>query len=332
MVVTQHIILDTLRLNTTDIVQGKQGDTNSRALNATITQNGRSLEIPEDAVAIFSVERSDGQSQSFACEIKGDHSVQISLPEWVLEIPGRCSCSISISSGTETVSTLSFILNVQPAEWSRNWIIVHVSSMNELAPGTYYIEVGERGYTFVTTAFVPLNGAVAFNRNFTEAATFGNILLSNHECIETGIVITSGKNGTRLDRNGKTVMGSVIEEMERVWGIVHEALVEQTLLADRVEQEEHDMLAAEVLRAGRERALCLSRFVLHPESRWPIHTAPHIRQCDFRTPNNFDLTKLNGSCYHMLPLPLRSSQEGNGTYGPPLRPYRWPRERSCRCG
>ena len=254
MVVTQHIILDTLRLNTTDIVQGKQGDTNSRALNATITQNGRSLEIPEDAVAIFSVERSDGQSQSFACEIKGDHSVQISLPEWVLEIPGRCSCSISISSGTETVSTLSFILNVQPAEWSRNWIIVHVSSMNELAPGTYYIEVGERGYTFVTTAFVPLNGAVAFNRNFTEAATFGNILLSNHECIETGIVITSGKNGTRLDRNGKTVIGSVIEEMERVWGIVHEALVEQTLLADRVEQEEHDMLAAEVLRASAEEA------------------------------------------------------------------------------
>lgn len=252
MFVTQKIYVDTLRLNTTDIVQGKQGDSSSRYLNAILTENGKRIVIVGDANVYLAVIRPDEQAATFVGEVLQDGSVMIEIPDWVLEVPGRCSCSISVASEGRTLTSLSFILNVQPAEWSNSWIVVHIPTIEGIDPGTYYIELPGRAYSFTTTEPIPINGAIAFNKTFTEAATFSNILMSNESKIEGGILLSSTRDGKRIERNSQTIFGSIIDELERVFGEADEAIAREEELLDELETGETARRTAEQSRLNSE--------------------------------------------------------------------------------
>ncbi len=117
--ITREIMVDVAKKNLFQAIVAKQNDSNSRFLKITMANEGVPLTIPTTATAIINAERADGQSDAFICVINDDGTITAPLTTWMLELDDMVSCSISvIGSDNDKLSTLSFMVEVQAAEYS----------------------------------------------------------------------------------------------------------------------------------------------------------------------------------------------------------------------
>lgn len=109
----QHINLDfVLKWNT--ILLAKQNDINSRYIIATITDNGESITLPNNAVATLNIQRSDNLKKCYRAAIE-DNKVKAFLSSWAVELEGQLLCDISIIENEEKLTTTSFVVMVEKA-------------------------------------------------------------------------------------------------------------------------------------------------------------------------------------------------------------------------
>lgn len=109
----QHINLDFV-LKGNPILFAKQNDINSRYIIATITDNGESITLPNNAVATLNIQRSDGIKKCYKAAIE-DNKVKAFLSSWAVELEGQLLCDISIIENEEKLTTTSFVVMVEKA-------------------------------------------------------------------------------------------------------------------------------------------------------------------------------------------------------------------------
>lgn len=110
----KKISLETCKPNLFKIIAAKQGDSNSRFLQATIVNDGKKIEVPITSTATVGAKRPDGESSSFACEVNEDGTVTVPLTYWMLEIDGVVECDVSIIGANNTrLTTSKFFVEVE---------------------------------------------------------------------------------------------------------------------------------------------------------------------------------------------------------------------------
>lgn len=117
--ITKELTVDVSRLNTFQAIVAKQGDSLSRFLKITLTDNGTAIEIDEAAIATLNVERPDGESDGFLGVVNEDGSVTLPLAAWAIALDGAVKCSLSVVEADETrLTTTSFTINVEAVEFT----------------------------------------------------------------------------------------------------------------------------------------------------------------------------------------------------------------------
>ena len=96
MIITQEITLDTVKENAFKTAFVKQYDENSRFLKVKLTQQDAPIKVDPDAAVVFNVRRGDGARNCFSGKVNGDGTVQIPLPNWLLQVEGRAVCNVSV--------------------------------------------------------------------------------------------------------------------------------------------------------------------------------------------------------------------------------------------
>lgn len=114
MIITQEINLDTGQLNEFVLINAKQADDNSRYLKVTVTNNGAKVNVPLGSTVSIRVLKPDGTSCFNPGTVNDDGTVTVELTAQALAVAGNARADISISNNTELLSTLTFIIRVQP--------------------------------------------------------------------------------------------------------------------------------------------------------------------------------------------------------------------------
>lgn len=116
--IIKSIEVDVAKLNTFPAVVAKQGDTLSRFLKVQLLNESEPLAVDSGATVIINVERVDGQSKAFSGSVNTDGSVTVPLTAWTLEIDGKARCSVSIVIGEKRLTSTTFYVNVEHAEYT----------------------------------------------------------------------------------------------------------------------------------------------------------------------------------------------------------------------
>lgn len=116
--IIKSIKVDVAKLNTFPAVVAKQGDTLSRFLKVQLLNESEPLSVDSGATVIINVERVDGQSKAFSGSVNTDGSVTVPLTAWTLEIDGKARCSVSIVIGEKRLTSTTFYVNVEHAEYT----------------------------------------------------------------------------------------------------------------------------------------------------------------------------------------------------------------------
>ena len=120
MRIIKKIKADVARYNTFDPIPAKQSDAESRFLEVTLTNDGEALTVPADSTVTINARRSDGESKSFEGSVTDDGAVLVPLTSWMLELDDIVQCDISVISGTEKLTVMSFSVRVQRASCDGN--------------------------------------------------------------------------------------------------------------------------------------------------------------------------------------------------------------------
>ena len=102
----------TLELNSNTAyttVGAKQGDSDSRIIMVHLTQNGETYTIPDGVSAYFRFRKPDGKVVVNAVTIE-DNAIYVGLTAQTLAVAGRGYGDITLQSGTQVLSTVSFIV------------------------------------------------------------------------------------------------------------------------------------------------------------------------------------------------------------------------------
>lgn len=118
MRIIKKIKADVARYNTFDPIPAKQSDAESRFLEVTLTNDGEALTVPADSTVTINARRSDGEGKSFEGSVTDDGAVLVPLTSWMLELDDIVQCDISVISGTEKLTVMSFSVRVQRASCS----------------------------------------------------------------------------------------------------------------------------------------------------------------------------------------------------------------------
>ena len=115
----------TLELNSNTAyttIGAKQGDSGSRIVKVHLTQNGEDYIIPEGVSAYFRFRKPDGKAIVNVATIE-DNTVYMVLTAQTLAAAGRGYGDITLQSGTQILSTVSFILIIMAAPQVADQII-----------------------------------------------------------------------------------------------------------------------------------------------------------------------------------------------------------------
>lgn len=115
--ITKSIEVDVAKLNTFPAIVAKQGDTFSRFLKIQMMNENEPIAVDSGATVIINVERVDEQARAFSGVVNGDGTVTVPLSAWSLEIEGKAKCSVSIIVGEKRLTSTTFYVNVQHAEY-----------------------------------------------------------------------------------------------------------------------------------------------------------------------------------------------------------------------
>lgn len=124
--IIRELEIDVARENVFAAILAKQYDKATRYILATITNLGVAMEIDSNSTITINFERphSDDEDPSnyqaaFSGSVIGG-KVKVPLPYWALERDGDVRADISMIIGNDRLSTLTFIIRVQPAAYDGN--------------------------------------------------------------------------------------------------------------------------------------------------------------------------------------------------------------------
>lgn len=115
--IIKSIEVDVAKQNTFKAIVAKQGDKSSRFLKVQLLNEGTKIAVESDALVTINAERSDMQARAFQGEVNTDGTVNVPLTSWILEIDGQVKCSVSVVQGEDRLTTTSFAVLVEHAEF-----------------------------------------------------------------------------------------------------------------------------------------------------------------------------------------------------------------------
>ena len=112
--IIKSLSLDVSRQNRIRAILAKQFDNGSRFLNIQLNNEGEPIVVAKTSVVLINATRADGASESFWGDVNDDGSVTVPITYWMLELPGRVRCDISvISEQGSKLSSLGFAIEVE---------------------------------------------------------------------------------------------------------------------------------------------------------------------------------------------------------------------------
>lgn len=116
--IIKSIEVDVAKKNTFPAIVAKQGDNLSRYLKVRLLNEISPISIDSGATITINAERPDGKAKAFAGEVNADGTVTVPLAAWILEIEGQAKCSISVIIEEQRLTSTTFYVNIERAEFS----------------------------------------------------------------------------------------------------------------------------------------------------------------------------------------------------------------------
>jgi len=121
--IIKSIEVDVAKQNTFKAIVAKQGDSSSRFLNVTLLNEGVPIQVEATAAVAINFERIDGESAAYAGTVNSDSTITVPLTSWMLQLEGQSRCSISVVSNGARLTSTSFYVTVEHAEYCDDDII-----------------------------------------------------------------------------------------------------------------------------------------------------------------------------------------------------------------
>ena len=115
-IVIKPITLEVSKPNVFQAIAAKQGDSDSRFIKATISNEGVMIPVLPTSTVTINAKRIDGQSNSFFGEANEDGTAIVPIHSWMLELVGYVNCDVSIIDiEGRKLTTTTFTLLVEEA-------------------------------------------------------------------------------------------------------------------------------------------------------------------------------------------------------------------------
>lgn len=111
------LCLDTVQPNRVRLVYGVQNDYNSRYICARFTVNGKPIDIEGTAAVRINAKRPDGKKDAFPGTVNTDGTVKVPVAQWMLEVPGEVSASVTAITSNSALTTQDFYIMAKPSNW-----------------------------------------------------------------------------------------------------------------------------------------------------------------------------------------------------------------------
>lgn len=109
--------LDTAQPNRVRLVYGVQNDYNSRYICARFTVNGKPIDIEKTAAVRINAKRPDGNKDAFPGTVNTDGTAKVPVAQWMLEVPGEVSASITAVTTGGALTTQEFYIMAKASIW-----------------------------------------------------------------------------------------------------------------------------------------------------------------------------------------------------------------------
>lgn len=109
--------LDTVQPNRVRLVYGVQNDYNSRYICARFTANGKPIDIEKTAAVRINAKRPDGKKDAFPGTVNADGTAKVPVAQWMLEVPGEVSASITAVTTGGALTTQEFYIMAKASLW-----------------------------------------------------------------------------------------------------------------------------------------------------------------------------------------------------------------------
>lgn len=109
--------LDTVQPNRVRLVYGVQNDYNSRYICARFTVNGNPIDIEKTAAVRINAKRPDGNKDAFPGTVNTDGTAKVPVAQWMLEVPGEVSASITAVTTGGALTTQEFYIMAKASIW-----------------------------------------------------------------------------------------------------------------------------------------------------------------------------------------------------------------------
>ena len=113
--VVKEIEVDVFNKSSGVTIIAKQGDTNSRFLKITVTNNSTPMLINRDALVTINARRVDGDIRVFEGLVDESGIITVELNSWILELSGIVKCDISIIEDEFRLTSFDFFIDVCPS-------------------------------------------------------------------------------------------------------------------------------------------------------------------------------------------------------------------------
>lgn len=211
----QKITLDLNAKSAPPIIYAKQGDADTRILEVHIMEDGNEYQPDSGVLAMYRVLKPDGTyiGGDAGGEIAGlsNNIVYIRLSEQALAAAGRALVDILLYNGNQYLSTMSFILNIQPAP-------------TQVMRGT----VSENEYSIFSSLMTSLSSVLPA---VTSAADRAEAAASNAEAAASAINV----NGVNITTGSILTPGasssSIVEKTDKNTFELHAPVVKPSVTA-----------------------------------------------------------------------------------------------------
>lgn len=203
----QEITLDLNTRSAPPVIYGaKQGDANTRILKINLLQNGSVYQFTGNELVVLRARKPDNTDIGNAGQINLEgNSVYVTLTEQMLIVPGRVLTDLLLYSNTnEFISTVSFIIDVQPAPVQ---VMSGTVSASEYAIFSQLLADVSGVPSLVNAAQAAMLSAIAASNSANAAASSAwdavNDINDNGIIITTGTVLDPGTSSGIIEKTNK---------------------------------------------------------------------------------------------------------------------------------
>lgn len=109
--------LDTVQPNRVRLVYGVQNDYNSRYICARFTASGTPIALEKAAAVRINAKRPDGKKNAFPGTVNADGTAKVPVAQWILDVPGEVSASITAVTTNGALTTQEFYIMAKASLW-----------------------------------------------------------------------------------------------------------------------------------------------------------------------------------------------------------------------